>query len=127
MKRICPRPTFLLCVLPLSAVAGTKHSATINISDPVVVNGTHRKPGDYTVRWNGTGSDVRVQFVQGKKEVVSVPAKSDRPEQFRQSGGHHVFGRGWIEDDQRNRSVEGDAAIPLKDGISVEIARATNA
>jgi hypothetical protein len=75
MKRICLTPTFLLCVLPLSAVAGTKHSATINISDPVVVNGTHLKPGDYSVRWNGTGSDVRVQFVQGKKEVVSVPAK----------------------------------------------------
>ena len=75
MKRICLALTALLCVLPLSSTAGTKQSAVINISDPVVVNGTHLEPGDYTVRWNGTGSDVQVQFLKGKKEVASVPAK----------------------------------------------------
>jgi hypothetical protein len=40
-----------------------------------VISGTHLEPGEYTVRWNGTGSDVQVQFLQGKKEIVSVPAK----------------------------------------------------
>lgn len=74
MKRLVLVTALLLCVLPLSAVAGTKQSATINISDPVMVNGTRLKPGDYTVRWNGTGSDTQVQFLQGKREVVSVPA-----------------------------------------------------
>ena len=75
MKRICLTLTALLCVLPLSAMAGTRQSAKINISDPVVVKGTHLEPGDYAIRWNGIGSDVRVQFLRGKSEVVSVPAK----------------------------------------------------
>lgn len=75
MKRICMMVTALLCVLPFSAMAGTKQSATISISEPVVINGTHLAPGDYTVRWSGTGSDAQVEFLHGKKEVVSVPAK----------------------------------------------------
>lgn len=75
MKRICLILALLLCVLPLSVAARTKQSASINISDPVVISGTHLQPGDYTVRWSGTGSDVQVQFYQGKKQVVSTPAK----------------------------------------------------
>jgi hypothetical protein len=75
MKRMCLIFALLLCVLPLSAVAGTKQSASIELSEPVVISGTHLRPGEYTVRWNGTGSDMRVQFLQGKKEIVSVPAK----------------------------------------------------
>ena len=74
MKQICLILAVLLCVLPLS-VAGTKQSASINISDPVVISGTHLQPGDYTVRWSGTGSDVQVQFYQGKNQVASAPAK----------------------------------------------------
>ena len=75
MKPICLILAVLLCVLPLSAAAGTKQSASINISDPVVISGTHLQPGDYTVRWSCTGSDVQVQLYQGKKQVVSTPAK----------------------------------------------------
>jgi plastocyanin domain-containing protein len=75
MKRIYLILALLLCVLPLSAVAGTKQSASINLSEPVVISGTHLQPGEFTVRWNGTGSDAQVQFLQGKKEIVSVPAK----------------------------------------------------
>ena len=75
MKRMCLILALLLCVLPLSAVAGTKQSASINLSEPAVISGTHLEPGKYTVRWNGTGPDVQVQFLQGKKEIVSVPAK----------------------------------------------------
>jgi hypothetical protein len=75
MKRLLMILAFVLCALPLIAVAGTKQSASISLSDPVVISGTHLKPGEYKVRWNGTGSDVQVQFLQGKKELVSVPAK----------------------------------------------------
>jgi hypothetical protein len=75
MKRLVLTLALLLCVLPLSAVAGTKQSASINLSEPVVISGTHLRPGDYVIRWNGTGSDVQVQFLQGKKELVSVSAK----------------------------------------------------
>jgi hypothetical protein len=75
MKRICLILALVLCVLPLNVAAGTKQSATINISEPVVIAGTHLQPGEYTVRWTGTGSDAQAQFFQGKKEIVSVPVK----------------------------------------------------
>ncbi len=75
MKRICLILAFVLCVLPLNAVAGTKQSATISLSEAVVISGTHLQPGEYVVRWNGTGSEAQVQFLQGKKELVTVPAK----------------------------------------------------
>lgn len=75
MKRMYLIFALVLCVLPLSAVAGTKPSASINLSEPVVISGMHLQPGEYTVRWNGTGSDMQVQFLRGKKEIVSVPAK----------------------------------------------------
>jgi hypothetical protein len=75
MNRLVFSLAFLLCVLPLSAVAGTKQSASIDLSEPVVISGAHLEPGHYVVRWNGTGSDVQVQFLNGKKELVSVPAK----------------------------------------------------
>jgi hypothetical protein len=65
----------LVSLFPLNAIAGNKQSANVNLSDPIVVAGTQLKPGDYTVRWSGAGSDVQVQFMQGKKELVSAPAK----------------------------------------------------
>jgi len=65
----------LLCFLPMSAMAGTKDSTTINLTDPIVMSGTQLRPGDYTVRWIGTGSDVQVKFLQDNKEVVTVSAK----------------------------------------------------
>ena len=40
-----------------------------------MVNGTQLKPGDYKVEWDGTGPDVQVSFLQGKKVVATVPAK----------------------------------------------------
>ncbi len=75
MKGVWLALAFVLCVLPLTAVAGTKQSASINLDEPVVLSGTHLKPGDYRLRWDGTGSDVKVEFLQGRKELVSVPAK----------------------------------------------------
>ena len=74
MKRWFFSLAFLLCVLALSAMAGTKQSASIQISEPIVISGTHLEPGEYRVHWSGTGSDVQVQFLQGKKELASVPA-----------------------------------------------------
>ncbi len=75
MKRFLLTFALVLCVLPLSALARTKQSASINLTDPVVISGTDLRPGEYTVRWNGTGSQVQVEFLQGKKELVSLPAK----------------------------------------------------
>ena len=65
----------LLCLFPMVAMAGTKQSAKINFSDPVVISGTHIVPGDYTIRWDGAGPNVKVEILEGNKELVSAPAK----------------------------------------------------
>jgi hypothetical protein len=84
MKYLLLTVAFVLCFLPMSAMAGSTQSAKINLSDPVVVSGTHLKPGDYTVRWEGTGPDVQVKFLRNNKEVAAASAKivdksNDRP------------------------------------------------
>ena len=73
--RLLTIAAFALCLLPMTAVAGSKQSAKINFSDPVVISGTHIAPGDYTIRWDGTGSDVKVEILKDNKQVVSAPAK----------------------------------------------------
>lgn len=75
MKRIVLIFGFVLCVLSLSAVADTKQSGSITLSNSVVVSGTQLNPGAYVVRWDGTGPEVQVQFLHDGKELVSLPGK----------------------------------------------------
>jgi hypothetical protein len=75
MKRQLLTVALALCALPLTALAGTKQSASIDLGQAVVISGTHLQPGQYVVRWDGSGSDVKVKFLKGNKELVSVPAK----------------------------------------------------
>jgi hypothetical protein len=62
----------LALMLASSAFAATKGSLLIN--DPVTVNGTELKPGDYKLQWEGNGPSVEVSIVQGKNVVAKVPA-----------------------------------------------------
>jgi len=55
-----------------SALAATKGS--LQLSNPVTVNGTKLKPGDYKVQWEGTGPNVELSIMQGKNVVAKVPA-----------------------------------------------------
>jgi hypothetical protein len=63
----------LALLLASSAFASNKGS--LQISEPVQVNGQQLAPGSYQVRWDGTGSNVEVSFMQGKKEVAKAWAK----------------------------------------------------
>jgi hypothetical protein len=56
-----------------SAFAGTK--ANLEINNPVTVNGTTLKAGDYKITWDGTGPNVEVSILQGKTVVAKVPAR----------------------------------------------------
>jgi hypothetical protein len=60
-------------VLVSSALAATK--GNLELQSPTVVNGTQLKAGDYKLEWDGTGPDVQVSFLQGRKVVAKVPAK----------------------------------------------------
>jgi hypothetical protein len=62
----------LALLLASSAFAGTK--ANLQISNPVQLNGTTLKPGDYKLQWEGSGPDVELSIIQGKTVVAKVPA-----------------------------------------------------
>jgi hypothetical protein len=73
-----PRSLAILVALFLMAlsvaVAAPKNKKSINISEPTLVGSVALQPGEYTVEWNGTGSDVQVSFSRGKNTFVTVPA-----------------------------------------------------
>jgi hypothetical protein len=63
----------LALLLTSSAFAATKEH--LALQHPTMVNGTQLKAGDYKLEWEGTGPDVEVSILQGKKVVAKVPAK----------------------------------------------------
>ncbi len=63
----------LAVLLASSAFASNKGS--LQVREPVEVNGQQLAPGDYQLRWDGTGPNVEVSFMQGKKEVAKASAK----------------------------------------------------
>jgi hypothetical protein len=63
----------LAVLLASSAFASNKGS--VQVREPLEVNGQQLAPGDYQLRWDGTGSNVEVSFMQGKKEVAKASAK----------------------------------------------------
>jgi hypothetical protein len=63
----------LALLLAASAFAGTK--ASLSLPEPVTVNGTALKPGDYKLQWDGSGPNVEVSILQGKTVLAKVPAK----------------------------------------------------
>ena len=63
----------LAVLLATSAFASNKGS--LQVREAVEVNGQQLAPGAYDVRWEGTGSNVEVSFMQGKKEVAKTSAK----------------------------------------------------
>ncbi|MFZ0317799.1 MAG: hypothetical protein WAL56_01630 [Candidatus Sulfotelmatobacter sp.] len=62
----------LALVMASTAFAATKRS--LQLTDPVTVNGTTLKAGDYKVEWEGNGPNVELNIIQGKNVVAKVPA-----------------------------------------------------
>ncbi len=63
----------LAVLLATSAFASNK--GTLTLQEAVQVNGTQLAPGQYQVRWEGTGSNIEVSILQGKKEVAKTSGK----------------------------------------------------
>jgi hypothetical protein len=63
----------LALLLASSVFAATK--GHLALQGPTLVNGTKLKAGDYNVQWEGTGPEVQVSIMQGKKVLTKVPAK----------------------------------------------------
>jgi hypothetical protein len=63
----------LAVLLATGAFASNKGS--LHVEEAVQVNGQQLPAGDYQLRWDGTGSNVELSFMQGKKEVAKTSAK----------------------------------------------------
>lgn len=63
----------LAVLLATGAFASNK--GTLTLQEAAQINGTQLPAGEYQVRWEGTGSNVEVSFMRGKKEVAKTSAK----------------------------------------------------
>ena len=63
----------LAVLLASSAFASNKGS--LHVQESIDVAGQQLAAGDYQLRWDGTGSNVEVSFMQGRKEVAKTSAK----------------------------------------------------
>jgi hypothetical protein len=59
----------------LLAVSASAEKAKLQLSNPVLLNGTTLKPGDYKLEWEGTGPTVELSIKQGKNVVAKVSAR----------------------------------------------------
>jgi hypothetical protein len=65
----------VLCSALLFAVAAFSAERSVRLYSPVNLNGTTLKAGEYNVRYTVNGSNVDVQFLQGKKTIASTSAQ----------------------------------------------------
>jgi hypothetical protein len=65
---------FLGLALLLATSAFAANKGSLQVQEPVNINGTKLAPGDYKVEWDGAGPSVEMSIVQGKKVIAKVPA-----------------------------------------------------
>ena len=63
----------LALLLATSVFAANKGS--MQVTDPITVNGTQLSAGNYTVKWDGDGPNVELNIMRGKNVVATVPAR----------------------------------------------------
>jgi hypothetical protein len=68
--------TVVLVLLSVSAWAGDKMKANVQIDHTVHVGSTQLAPGAYKMTWTESGSKAEVTFSQGKKVIATVPAEA---------------------------------------------------
>jgi hypothetical protein len=62
----------LTLLLAVGAFAANKGS--MQILDPVTVSGKTLAPGEYSLKWDGTGQNVQLSILKGKNVVATTPA-----------------------------------------------------
>jgi hypothetical protein len=60
-------------LLTTSVFAASKGS--LQLMDSITVNGQSLKPGDYNLKWDGTGANVQLSILRGSKVVATTPAQ----------------------------------------------------
>jgi len=65
----------LTLLLATSVFAANKNQGSLSTLNSVTVNGKSLPAGDYSVKWEGTGSSVQLDILKGKTVVASTPAR----------------------------------------------------
>jgi hypothetical protein len=68
--------TAVLVLLSVSAWAGDKMKANIQINQRLHVGSAQLDPGEYKMTWTENGSNAEVTFSQGKKVIATVRAQA---------------------------------------------------
>ena len=87
----------LAVLLASSAFASSK--GTLQVHETLEVNGQQLAAGEYQLRWDGTGSNVEVSFMRGRKEVAKASAKVvalDRASDFDSAVVDHSSGKATV-------------------------------
>jgi hypothetical protein len=74
-SKVMTAMTAMLLATAAYAAAGAIHKGSLQVSEPIQVNGKQLPPGEYTVTWEGEGPDASLHILNGKKEVASAPCK----------------------------------------------------
>ncbi len=61
--------------LLLATGAFASNKGTLNLTEAVQVNGQQLPAGEYQLRWDGTGPNVELSIMKGRKEVAKTSAK----------------------------------------------------
>jgi hypothetical protein len=79
--------TLVITALLLTTAAFAANKEALKVFDPVQVNGKQLPAGNYTVTWEGTGSNVDVSIARGKDVVAKTAARVlDLPKAPAQNG-----------------------------------------
>lgn len=82
--RCIPFLSIVLCLFTVVAAADT-NKGKVTFSDHVVVSGTQLEPGEYLVRWDGSGPGVQIRFLHDGEQVTSVTGKVVQQKNSQQS------------------------------------------
>ena len=64
-----------LALLLATSAFAANNKGSLMVSDPVTVSGKSLAAGEYSVKWEGTGPNVELNILQGKKVVATIPAR----------------------------------------------------
>ncbi len=64
-----------LALLLATTAFAASNKGPLQLTTPVNVAGKELAPGDYTVKWDGSGNAVQLSIMKGKNVVATLPAQ----------------------------------------------------
>jgi len=117
MKLTTLAKTLVLALAVLLATgAFASNKGSLHVEQAVAINGQQIPAGDYTLRWDGTGPDIQLSVMQGKKEVAKTSAKLVELDRASQSDAVVLTNTGGTPSVQQFRFGGKKTAINLESG-----------